>query len=223
MGIAAGKICFAVEQFKAAYEEALPLLKAHWDEIAKNKALLRLNPDVTLYERMGQNLLLITARFDGQLVGYFLWFLIRHPHYAHVSVAEEDLHFLLREHRRGLAGYKFVKAASGAGTAAGDTYKAETLDRAATYGDLKATQTGAQLTRNLSVTTRSVPRPAPIRPHRRALPCVVTPNRSAPNKRTFRTIASWRSRRRMRRTPHICVAHRARRCCPATSAHSAVA
>jgi hypothetical protein len=114
MGIAAGKICFAVEQFKAAYEEAAPLLNAHWDEIAKNKALLRLNPDVTLYERMGQNLLLITARLDGQLIGYFLWFLIRHPHYSHVSVAEEDLHFLLREHRRGLAGYKFVKAACAA-------------------------------------------------------------------------------------------------------------
>jgi hypothetical protein len=52
-----------------------------------------------------------TNKSDGQLVGYFLWFLIRHPHYAHVSVAEEDLHFLLWEHRRGLAGYKFVKAA----------------------------------------------------------------------------------------------------------------
>ena len=45
---------------------------------------------------------------------------------------------------------------SGAGTAACDTYKAETLDRAAQYGDLKATQTGAQLTRNLSVSLGNI-------------------------------------------------------------------
>jgi hypothetical protein len=40
----------------------------------------------------------------------------------------------------------------GQGIAAGDTYKAATLDRAAQYGELKATQTNAQLTRNLAIT-----------------------------------------------------------------------
>jgi hypothetical protein len=56
-----------------------------------------------MYDRIGENLLLVTARCDGHLVGYFLWFLIMHPHYRNVSVAEEDLHFLLPEYRRGLA------------------------------------------------------------------------------------------------------------------------
>lgn len=39
----------------------------------------------------------------------------------------------------------------GQGTAAADTYKAATLDQAAQYGELKATQTNAQLTRNQAI------------------------------------------------------------------------
>jgi hypothetical protein len=45
---------------------------------------------------------------------------------------------------------------SAVGTSQADNYKAETLDRAATYGDLKATQTGAQLTRNLAVSLGNI-------------------------------------------------------------------
>jgi hypothetical protein len=41
---------------------------------------------------------------------------------------------------------------SSRGTAAGDTYRAEELDRAAQYGELQASQTNAQATRNLSIT-----------------------------------------------------------------------
>ena len=111
MGIAAGKILFAVERFKDAIDEARPLLRRHWEEIAKNKGLLKLDPDMEMYDRIGENLLLVTARCDGHLVGYFLWFLIMHPHYRNVSVAEEDLHFLLPEYRRGLTGYKLMKSA----------------------------------------------------------------------------------------------------------------
>lgn len=36
------------------------------------------------------------------------------------------------------------------GTATADTYQADRLEKAAEYGDLKATQTGAQMTRNLN-------------------------------------------------------------------------
>lgn len=42
------------------------------------------------------------------------------------------------------------------GTASADTYKAEQLDRAAEYGELKATQTSAQLTRNLVTTLGNI-------------------------------------------------------------------
>lgn len=42
------------------------------------------------------------------------------------------------------------------GTAAGDQFKAAELDRAAQYGELKATQTSGQLTRNLSMTLGNI-------------------------------------------------------------------
>jgi hypothetical protein len=42
------------------------------------------------------------------------------------------------------------------GTADADTYQAEKLQTAATYGDLKAVQTGAQMTRNLNTTLGNI-------------------------------------------------------------------
>jgi hypothetical protein len=42
------------------------------------------------------------------------------------------------------------------GVAAADTFKAEQLERAAEYGDLKAAQTSAQMTRNLNVTLGNI-------------------------------------------------------------------
>lgn len=42
------------------------------------------------------------------------------------------------------------------GVAAGDDYQAEKLDTAATYGNLKAVQTGGQMTRNLNQTLGNI-------------------------------------------------------------------
>lgn len=41
---------------------------------------------------------------------------------------------------------------SSRGTAAGDQFRAEEMERAAQYGELKATQTAGQMTRNLAIT-----------------------------------------------------------------------
>ncbi len=48
----------------------------------------------------------------------------------------------------GLSTYATLLKAQGAATA--DQYQADRLEKAAEYGDLKATQTGAQMTRNLN-------------------------------------------------------------------------
>lgn len=106
-------LTFAVEPFRQVYDEATTLIVAHWQEIAKNKHLLRLNPDENVYEELDRQnkLLLVTARDGDKLVGYFLWFLVNHTHYKHVLTAEEDLHFLLPNYRgRGL-GFQLMQAA----------------------------------------------------------------------------------------------------------------
>jgi hypothetical protein len=50
----------------------------------------------------------------------------------------------------------FSSIMQGEGVSAADTYKAETLDRAAQYGELTATQTNAQMTRNLNITLGNI-------------------------------------------------------------------
>lgn len=58
-----------------------------------------------------------------------------------------------------LASIGFSAASSimqGEGTASADTYKAEQLERAAQYGELKGTQTNAQMTRNLAITLGNI-------------------------------------------------------------------
>jgi hypothetical protein len=42
------------------------------------------------------------------------------------------------------------------GTSSADLFKAQQLDQAATYGELKATQVGGQLTRNLNLTLGNI-------------------------------------------------------------------
>jgi hypothetical protein len=54
----------------------------------------------------------------------------------------------------GLQAYGSYEA--GAGTKAGDVYKAQQLEQAAQYGELKATQVGGQLTRNLNITLGNI-------------------------------------------------------------------
>jgi hypothetical protein len=54
----------------------------------------------------------------------------------------------------GLQAYSTILQAQG--TAAGDEFQASKLETAATYGDLKATQTGGQMTRSLNTTLGNI-------------------------------------------------------------------
>src|SRR5450631_1764467 len=74
---------FQVEPFAQAWPEVRELAPAHWREVA-------IDPDIPLdvsvagYERMeaaGQ-LLLVTARLEGEAVGYHASFLGPHPTYS---------------------------------------------------------------------------------------------------------------------------------------------
>lgn len=102
---------FQTEDSENVYAEAQPLLDLHWEEIAKNKQLLTLNPDRDYYRRQHNSFLLVTCRHRRELVGYFLWNMGKHPHYKHVMTAQEDIHFLRQDHRKGLTGYLLMKNA----------------------------------------------------------------------------------------------------------------
>lgn len=65
-------VVFQVEKFSEAYNEALPMLKRHYDEIALNQDCVPFAPDVHRYHaaEIAGSLVIVTAREAGRLVGY---------------------------------------------------------------------------------------------------------------------------------------------------------
>jgi hypothetical protein len=103
-------IDFRREPFSASlFDELLPMLKKHYDEIALYKDIA-LSPDLMVYEnseRMDM-LRIFTARYEGRLVGYQCFFVFNHSHYS-VKSAQLDAVFIEPEIRQGMTGYIFLK------------------------------------------------------------------------------------------------------------------
>jgi GNAT superfamily N-acetyltransferase len=104
-------IKFQVECLDTCLEDSQSLLKKHWEEIALNKDQVPLDPDWLTYQSLDENgrLFIITARDEGRLVGYSVYFLSRNFHYQSLFVAESDIFYLLPEYRKGLVGMKLLK------------------------------------------------------------------------------------------------------------------
>jgi predicted GNAT superfamily acetyltransferase len=93
-------------------ETELPvLLKEHWEEVAKNKEVMVLKPNIEMYKKLedANNLLSIFAYADGYLVGYSCSFIIQHLHYADLCVCQNDIIFLNKEYRDTILGLKLIK------------------------------------------------------------------------------------------------------------------
>lgn len=90
--------------------EMMPLWEDHYEEIALYKDI-PLQPDFGVYDAVEQagNLRIYTARHEGELVGYEIVFVARHPHYATMKAANQDILFLAKDMRQGLIGYRFIK------------------------------------------------------------------------------------------------------------------
>lgn len=104
-----------VENWSVLEREAQEIFKVHYDELALHKEAMPLGLESTFYldvERRGL-LLVVTARRDGKLVGYYVAIIINyHPHNrAGGKVSTCDMFFLLPEHRRGGAGAKLLMRA----------------------------------------------------------------------------------------------------------------
>jgi hypothetical protein len=92
-----------VESFLAISEELLPLIRNHWLEVAHHTDKIPLDPQWKMYfdaERDGR-LVTITARNNGKLVGYSIFFLRAHIHYAGCLIASNDVIYLTPELRKG--------------------------------------------------------------------------------------------------------------------------
>lgn len=91
-------------------EEMAPLIAEHFHEIARFKDF-RVQPNFNHYQMLDDigMLYIFTARDEGELVGYSVFNLLKHPHFTEISQAQEELLFLAPEHRNGDAGAKFIR------------------------------------------------------------------------------------------------------------------
>lgn len=107
-------LTFQTERLSDVRDEAAPLLRRHWEEIALDREMVLLDPNWDAYARIeAAGLMHITTARDeaGALVGYSAYFVMPNLHYRSLMVAETDIFWLAPEHRRGTAGLRLIRAA----------------------------------------------------------------------------------------------------------------
>lgn len=86
------------------------LLTQHWEESARNKQLMILDPDYEKYDKLEEMGVLISlaAYSDGLLVGYSVNFLQPHMHYSKLMCGYNDLLYVDDSHRSSI-GLKLIR------------------------------------------------------------------------------------------------------------------
>lgn len=104
-------IKFDTESLFDILPEMEKLLVQHYEELTLNKGRVKLKPVWTKYKDLEQagKFFLFTARLDGELVGYSAFIIDTHLHYEDIKVAANDVLFLRKDMRLGLAGLKLLK------------------------------------------------------------------------------------------------------------------
>lgn len=103
----------AAESFTAILPELMPLFRLHWQDLALYKDRMPLCPRVEIYEKMERagELLMLTARTDGRLIGYFIGCIAPALHYATTIHGQTDIVYVHPEVRgRGIVLKLFLAA-----------------------------------------------------------------------------------------------------------------
>ena len=96
-----------IEPWSSFVVEAAPLFPLHWEELALNKDKVPLDPQYEVYaqrDAQGQ-VLVVTIREDGALVGYFVGFIAPGLHYKTCITCTMDVFYVHPEHRGAGAGF----------------------------------------------------------------------------------------------------------------------
>lgn len=89
------------------------VVRAHWEEIALDKATVPLDTDWDRYlrnEALG-TWRVFSARRGGVPIGYICWWIDHHIRYQATIYATADVFFILPAHRNGLVGYRLFSEA----------------------------------------------------------------------------------------------------------------
>jgi len=94
-----------VEQWSDCLNELQELFPTHWEELASNKDKVPLEPDYDAYDRCerADQLLLVTLRDGGSLVGYFVGIIAPGLHYLSCLTCSMDMFWTHPRIRNGTA------------------------------------------------------------------------------------------------------------------------
>lgn len=108
-------VSFQVEPWSRLWSEGEELFHQHYDELALHKDVMPMGLDNAFYSdlQLRNYLLVVTARRDGQLIGYYVGIVIaHHPHNKGAGkVATCDMFYLKPSERKGGTGAKLLIAA----------------------------------------------------------------------------------------------------------------
>jgi GNAT superfamily N-acetyltransferase len=100
-------ITYSVERPSEVLDEIKPLLEMHWREIAHYQDI-PLDPDYEFY-LTSPIVRVFTARDDGLLVGYGVFFVHMNRHYRKSKQAVQDILFVHPDFRGTTAGYRLIR------------------------------------------------------------------------------------------------------------------
>ena len=100
-----------VEPYSKCLPELMECYDLHWEELALNKDKVPLDPQYDLYEARDDagQLLLVTLRETGRLVGYFIGFIAPGFHYKTCLTLTMDIFWTHPDVRGGFSGVKLFR------------------------------------------------------------------------------------------------------------------
>jgi len=100
-----------VEPYIKCLPELMECYDLHWEELALNKDKVPLDPQYDLYEARDDagQLLLVTLRKTGRLVGYFIGFIAPGFHYKTCLTLTMDIFWTHPDVRGGFSGVKLFR------------------------------------------------------------------------------------------------------------------
>ena len=109
------------ESIRGCLLELKPLLDRHWEEIALNKDIIKLDVNYEFYLALERKntFRLYTVRKSGKIVGYVDFFLAKQPHYQTKTFAQSDIFWLdpaVRSKRRSFISRLLFKSQPGVGS-----------------------------------------------------------------------------------------------------------
>jgi hypothetical protein len=100
-----------VESFRERLSELKTLLDHHYEELALDQEHVPLSPQFEVYferERRGE-LLFVTLRDSGALIGYFIGFIAPGLHYSTCLTCTMDIFYVRKDRRTGTAGVRLFR------------------------------------------------------------------------------------------------------------------